>query len=885
MSGEEIALALMEEFQHVFLGDQDIAKLLSMLDQDIIWIGWRKKDRYQGLEAVKAMLMNPSNSMLPPFVVEQHQYQAIPVAAEAYLISGRMIGRDMEVRISAFCKMVGPVLKLVYLHFALCDEPRDQAILAKQLSQEENCALSQVFQKRELEMEERNQELEVLTKNIPGGMFRCLFDEALTILYMSEGFLSLFGYTREEIRDKFQNSFWNMILPCDRDMVWQEVVQQLQNGDTKDIEYRVTCKDGRTIWVFDKGQLIREENGESYFCCIVLDNTNVKMAQEELQLSLDRHRIIMDQTNDIIFEWDMRSDQLTFSSNWEKKLGYHPITNNIQQRYLKESHLHPDDISVFSHLMHQVLQGVPYTEGELRITREDGLSIWFKVRVTTQHDDLGQLVKAVGVLIDIDEEKKVAQQLREKAERDTLTKLYNKGTAQTMIDHYIKGNPEKECGFLIIDIDNFKQINDSLGHLFGDAYLSEIAIQMQKLFRNTDIIGRIGGDEFIVFMQDITGVDFVLQKAQDIIVAFQEIHAEQKNTITISCSIGIALYPQNGRGFQKLYRNADYALYQAKNQGKNCYVLYQPPGDEDTCWPRPSTVTAVNEKIDSNTNVKVLDSQFVEYIFSILFQAKDIATAVYPMMEIVGRRFNVSRVYIFENTEDGKYSNNTFEWCNEGVAPEIQHLQKMPLKNYVDNFTEEGIFYCRDIRELPPDQYEILAAQNIKSLLQCSIGDRGEFKGFIGFDECISNRLWTQQQIDSLSFIAKILGIFLLKQRTQERLLQAAEGLKAVLDNQNSWIYVISPHTYEILYLNHKTLSFVPQARLGISCYEAFFKRHQPCGYCPVQKLEASPNDYCTLEVYNPVLGVWSLADASRILWQGETAYLLCCHDISQYKT
>ena len=185
MSGEEMALALMEELQHVFFRDQDVAKLLRMLDQDIIWIGWRKKDRYQGLEAVKAMLMNPSNSMLPPFVVEQHQYQAIPVAAEAYLISGRMIGRDMEVRISAFCKMVGPVLKLVYLHFALCDEPRDQAILAKQLSQEESCALSQVFQKRELEMEERNQELEVLTKNIPGGMFRCLFDEALTILYMS----------------------------------------------------------------------------------------------------------------------------------------------------------------------------------------------------------------------------------------------------------------------------------------------------------------------------------------------------------------------------------------------------------------------------------------------------------------------------------------------------------------------------------------------------------------------------------------------------------------------------------------------------------------------------------------------------------------------------
>ena len=127
--------------------------------------------------------------------------------------------------------------------------------------------------------------------------------------------------------------------------------------------------------------------------------------------------------------------------------------------------------------------------------------------------------------------------------------------------------------------------------------------------------------------------------------------------------------------------------------------------------------------------------------------------------------------------------------------PEIGNLQHVPYADdleggYQSNFNESGVFYCRDIDALTPQQREILEPQGIKSMLQCAIYDKGKFKGFVGFDECRVNRYWTQEQVNTLVFIAQILSTFLLKLRAQDNAVQNAASLEAILDNQSSWIYV-----------------------------------------------------------------------------------------------
>ena len=106
---------------------------------------------------------------------------------------------------------------------------------------------------------------------------------------------------------------------------------------------------------------------------------------------------------------------------------------------------------------------------------------------------------------------------------------------------------------------------------------------------------------------------------------------------------------------------------------------------------------------------------------------------------MAGRKYNVSRVYIFEDSEDGTWCKNTFEWCNDGIEPVIDSLQHVSYEglghNYQENFDENGIFYCRDISSLPKEQYNLLAAQGIRALLQCAIRDGGKFAGFVGFED------------------------------------------------------------------------------------------------------------------------------------------------------
>ena len=152
----------------------------------------------------------------------------------------------------------------------------------------------------------------------------------------------------------------------------------------------------------------------------------------------------------------------------------------------------------------------------------------------------------------------------------------------------------------------------------------------------------------------------------------------------------------------------------------------------------------------------------------------DVEHAVQQLLEIVGRAYEVSRVYIFENSEDCAFCSNTFEWCADGVEPEMERLQGLSYKDdlgdYLSNFDENGIFYCRDISQLNQRLYRILAPQGICAILQCAIMDGGVFRGYVGFDECRKSRSWTKEQVASLTLIASVLSTFLMKLRYKQRL-------------------------------------------------------------------------------------------------------------------
>lgn len=715
---------------------------------------------------------------------------------------------------------------------------------------------------------------------------KCFYDENFTIQYVSDIFL---GFTKEEIKQKFDNQYILMIYEKDRDTVFQFMQQQWKKLNYAEAEYRVVHKSGEFIWVLEKSKLMTNKNGEQSIYSTINDITEYKRKEERLELELEKYRTIINQTGDILFEWNFKTNTISFSSNLKKKFGYKIIENLSMEKIEFYRYIFEKDQINFEQLKKEILEKVPYVESELRIRKVSGIYIWCRIRVSSQFDKSGNPIKAIGVIIDIDTEKRNSQNLLKKAEKDTLTNLYNKGTTQKLIEDCLCSDDIKQgYALFIIDVDDFKKVNDSRGHFFGDAFLIEVAHEIKKLFRKEDIVGRIGGDEFIVFMKGITNIAIIQYRAEQIIKGFSNIYANEIKDIGISCSIGIALVPYHGKRFQELFRKADHALYQAKKQGKSRYVIYDSTKMNEFFMSLPKEVaTAINERIDYEEENKTINNKLVEYVFRILYKSMDIETAVNTILEVVGKQFDVSRVYIFENSEDNLYCYNTFEWCNTGIEPEINNLQELSyeqeLNSYTENFNEEDIFYCRDVKNLPEEQYKILAPQKIKSMLQCAIRDNGVFKGYVGFDECSRNRFWTQEQINVLSFISEILSTFLLKKRAQDKVIQAAEGMKTILDNQNTYIYIIDKKNYELEYINKKTTILAPEAQLGMKCYKVFFNRKVPCEICPAKDI-GKDNISCMLEVYNPILDIWSLADASYINWKGKEACLLCCHEITKYK-
>lgn len=212
------------------------------------------------------------------------------------------------------------------------------------------------------------------------------------------------------------------------------------------------------------------------------------------------------------------------------------------------------------------------------ITRKDGKDIWVLGRgcCVTQNEEkilYGIMVEITDAKFAYDEEKRVEKELKEQAQRDSLTNLLNTYTTRKRIGEYLSSQ-DVGCAMLIIDLDEFKKVNDKYGHLQGDAVLVQTAEVISKLFRAKDIVGRVGGDEFLVLMRDVSDESLVNKRCEQLISEVHQVLRAELKEWELSCSIGVAFSTGKGKSYSELFKCADQALYQAKEQGKNQFVIY-----------------------------------------------------------------------------------------------------------------------------------------------------------------------------------------------------------------------------------------------------------------------------------------------------------------------
>lgn len=227
-------------------------------------------------------------------------------------------------------------------------------------------------------------------------------------------------------------------------------------------------------------------------------------------------------------------------------------------------------------LLGQFYEGRTEVECEHRRYRRNGPAFWVRSQIQMIMDPFANAVKIFILTKDIDKEKCQALRMKKMSQSDPLTGLYNRAVITEKIDFVLKHSKERDNhAFIILDIDHFKMLNDSRGHQFGDKVLKETAECLRSSLREEDICGRLGGDEFVIFMKNIGKDADLLERLNDLKSRMEKIYG---NNMTMTGSLGVSKYPQDGRNFQTLYKKSDMALYDAKKSGRNRVSIYRRKG-------------------------------------------------------------------------------------------------------------------------------------------------------------------------------------------------------------------------------------------------------------------------------------------------------------------
>lgn len=388
------------------------------------------------------------------------------------------------------------------------------------------------------------------------------------ISWTNDGFSKLTGY-----EDDLQKRYFDLIPVQERTRLQSQYRENFRADTSYSYSYEIQSKEGQVLWVMDNGYYFIDELGRKCAQVILTDITAFKQ-QSALTDFARRLKIGMKAAKTCVFEVDLPRQLYTFFENSEDIFGVdgQSILKDVQpfsrlskeeyQRAVSEYFSHPDDAEVIDGAFRSIFRGESVTY-EARMKAGNTKFIWCKIDVTPIMEN-GVPVRMIGVVTNINAIRTERDKFKKQARLDLFTELYNKKSAELLIQDVLDNAPEQKHAFLLLDLDGFKTINDTYGHNAGDMVLKQVSSALKTIFTQQDILGRFGGDEFVVFMRDVPDISFVCAKLQEIL--------KNENELMATKSIGVALYPQDGKDYATLLKKADRALYQSKLH-KNTYTM------------------------------------------------------------------------------------------------------------------------------------------------------------------------------------------------------------------------------------------------------------------------------------------------------------------------
>ena len=298
---------------------------------------------------------------------------------------------------------------------------------------------------------------------------------------------------------------------------------------------------------------------------------------EELRLSEERYKLAVDGVNDGIWDWDNEKNNIFISSRCWSILGYkeNEQTNRLD---VLVKNIHPDDREKFTKAIESYISGKSKRlfQMELRIKTGTGDYKWVLIKGKAIFNQDEVLIRMAGSLTDINDRKLAEEKIHQMAYYDNLTGLPNRTLLMDRFSIAAANALRKKrmVAICFLDLDNFKTINDTLGHTYGDELITDVGQFIKEQMRKGDTIARLGGDEFIIMQPNIKEIEEVTRMTSRLLASFKQPWILAGREFYISASIGITVFPDDGQDMQTLMKNADTAMYRAKELGKNNFQLY-----------------------------------------------------------------------------------------------------------------------------------------------------------------------------------------------------------------------------------------------------------------------------------------------------------------------
>lgn len=519
------------------------------------------------------------------------------------------------------------------------------------------------------ETKEKKQ-LNDLIYELPVGVVVIKGGHMISVEVVNAEFLRSTGYTMAEMLDS-HTSFMRRIYNADWGKFEEALESCRSSKRVEELELRMISKSGELHWKSLQCQLYYYRNAVPYYILTVWDINARKQLEDELHLMDEQYRMLEEVSEEFPFEYDVVKERFRVPQKYYE-IG--KITNR-NKKYMDTvemlGDIYTEDCDTYAEAICKAAEKEMAGTIDYRLNMapegRKPVYVWYRTVYRSIRSDNGKIKRIIGRSYDISYDRGIQEKLSEEMRLDPLTRLLNKVAVKEEVEDFLADNPEGTHVLFLIDIDNFKRVNDTFGHTVGDTVISDVAQVIGNTFGQTDIVGRIGGDEFLALMKNTTTKDASAKAEQLCCKAAKQLIGDEAE-LSVTLSIGMAVYQTDGEDYETLFDTADRAMYYTKRSGKNNYSYARKDASTGT-GKEYEEQGAENGYLRSQE----MDKEFLNFAFSILSHAKDVNGSLNVLIEQIGKRFGLDIVSVFE------YSDSQWEMTLTNIWSIFRHPYKMEV--------------------------------------------------------------------------------------------------------------------------------------------------------------------------------------------------------------